>query len=65
VTYLLVKKVKSAPQIMQLTTVLPSAQGCINCLFASKDLKPGPGPVREVVPAMAKEFSLDPEVVVG
>lgn len=44
-TYLLVKKVKSLPQIMQLTIVLSSTHGQrrIICRFSSAgDLKPGP-----------------------
>lgn len=63
-TYLLVKKVKSVPQIMQLTTVLFSTQEHINCRFSAGDWKPGPeGPWRELS-AVVREM-LDPRVGVG
>jgi hypothetical protein len=63
-TYLLVKKVKSVSQIMQLTTVLSSTQEHINCRFSAGDLKPGPeGPWRELS-AVVREM-LEPSVGVG
>jgi hypothetical protein len=64
-TYLLVKKVKSVPQIMQLTTELSSTQEHINCRFSAGDLKLGPeGPWREELSEVVREM-LDPRVGVG
>ena len=64
-TYLLVKKVKSVPQIMQLTTELSSTQKHINCRFSAGDLKLGPeGPWREELSEVVREM-LDPRVGVG